>query len=161
MNLSQRKIKVGVAEDEEERSMNRDGYKAKKEANFAITEAKTPAFGRLYEGLVKGRDKKLHRLAKVRERKARDLGQMKCIKDKDGNVLADEAHIRRRWQAYFHGLLNKEEDRNIVLGDLEHSESSRDFGYCRRIKVEQVVGAMHKMGRGLEKRGHNRLGVTY
>nr|XP_016455916.1 PREDICTED: uncharacterized protein LOC107779927 [Nicotiana tabacum] len=35
-----------------------------------------------------------------------------------------------------------------VLGDLEHFESRRDFGYCRHIKVEKVMGAMRKMSRG-------------
>jgi len=35
-----------------------------------------------------------------------------------------------------------------VLGDLDYSESRRDFRYCRRIKVEEVVGAMRKMNRG-------------
>ncbi|XP_019256392.1 PREDICTED: uncharacterized protein LOC109234790 [Nicotiana attenuata] len=41
-----------------------------------------------------------------------------------------------------------EGNRDIVLGDLEHSERSRNFRYCRRIKVEEVVGAMRKMNRG-------------
>nr|XP_016508544.1 PREDICTED: uncharacterized protein LOC107826111 [Nicotiana tabacum] len=39
-------------------------------------------------------------------------------------------------------------DRHIVLGELEHSESHRDFGHYRRIKVEEVVWAMRKMSRG-------------
>jgi len=46
----------------------------------------------------------------VRERKARDLDQVKCIKDEEGRVLLDEAHIRRRWQTYFHSLLNEDRD---------------------------------------------------
>nr|XP_009758811.1 PREDICTED: uncharacterized protein LOC104211449 [Nicotiana sylvestris] len=33
-------------------------------------------------------------------------------------------------------------------GELEHSESHCDFGYCRRIKVEEAVRAMSKMSRG-------------
>nr|XP_016456144.1 PREDICTED: uncharacterized protein LOC107780139 [Nicotiana tabacum] len=45
-------------------------------------------------------------------------------------------------------LLNEEGDKSIVLGELEHSESLRDFGYCRRIKVEEVMGVMRKMSRG-------------
>ncbi|XP_019226321.1 PREDICTED: uncharacterized protein LOC109207784 [Nicotiana attenuata] len=60
----------------------------------------------------------------------------------------EEAQIRQRWQSYFHKLLNEEGDGNIVLGQLGHSESHRDFRYCRRIKVEEVVGAMGKMSRG-------------
>nr|XP_009774273.1 PREDICTED: uncharacterized protein LOC104224347 [Nicotiana sylvestris] len=45
-------------------------------------------------------------------------------------------------------LLNEEGDRSIMLGELEHSESRRNFGYCRRNKVEEVMGAMRKMSRG-------------
>ncbi|KAF3625067.1 hypothetical protein FXO37_31070 [Capsicum annuum] len=68
-------------------------------------------------------DKKLSRLAKARERKARDLDQVKCIKGEDG-------------------------DKGFLLGDLEKSEECRNYGYCRRIKVEEVKGAIRRMCRG-------------
>ncbi|XP_019229415.1 PREDICTED: uncharacterized protein LOC109210451 [Nicotiana attenuata] len=45
-------------------------------------------------------------------------------------------------------LLNEDGDRNIVLGELENSESRRDFGFGRRIRWEEVDMAIRMMSRG-------------
>ncbi|XP_047252211.1 uncharacterized protein LOC124887077 [Capsicum annuum] len=45
-------------------------------------------------------------------------------------------------------LLNDEGDKGFILEDLENSEKCRDYGYCRRIKVEEVKGAIHRIHRG-------------
>lgn len=48
---------------------------------------------------------------------------------------------------YIHKLLSEEGGIEIVMGELEHLERHRDFGYCRCIEVEDVKCATKKMSK--------------
>ena len=93
-----------------ERDIRRARYKAaKKVAKKAMAVAKSMAFDRLYHRLeTKEGEEEVFKLTRVRERKTRDLGVVRCIKDENGKVLSENAEIKERWQRYFSKLLNGE-----------------------------------------------------
>ncbi|KAK4710046.1 hypothetical protein R3W88_004559 [Solanum pinnatisectum] len=72
--------------DKEEKLILKRVYKKKKtKAKLLFMAAKTTNFNRLYvvELGDKDGDEKLYRLVKAREKKAHDLDQVKCMKDKE------------------------------------------------------------------------------
>ncbi|GJX16421.1 putative reverse transcriptase domain-containing protein, partial [Tanacetum coccineum] len=84
--------------------------KAKKEAKKAVAQAKEKA----YEDLYKKMDSKegandIFRIAKARERRRRDLGDLCVIKDEGGRTITDDEEIKKRWGEYFSSLFNARE----------------------------------------------------
>ena len=55
------------------------------------------AYDRLYHRLeTKEEDKKVFKLARARDRRTRELGVVRCIKDDNGKVLSKDAEIKER-----------------------------------------------------------------
>ncbi|KAL8094838.1 hypothetical protein AgCh_036377 [Apium graveolens] len=97
-------------QDDEQVDMRRILYKeAKRTAKKTVAEAKSKAYEAMYNHLgTKEGQNGIYRLAKVRERRRRDLGFVKCIKDVNGHVLLKDKDIRNRWHNYFRELFNEE-----------------------------------------------------
>jgi hypothetical protein len=82
-----------------DRSVNNiERYKVtKKIAKRAVSEAR----GRMYDGLyqrlgTKEGENDIYRMAKSRERKMRDIIQIKCIKDETEQLLTKDEDIKNR-----------------------------------------------------------------
>ncbi|KAL5190235.1 LINE-1 retrotransposable element ORF2 protein [Glycine soja] len=81
-----------------------------------------------------------------RERKTRDLDQVKCVKDEEGKVLVHEKDIKERWKAYFHNLFN--DGYGYDSSSLDTREEDRNYKYYRRIQKQEVKEALKRMSNG-------------
>ncbi|KAL5195585.1 LINE-1 retrotransposable element ORF2 protein [Glycine soja] len=125
-----------------------DKYKiARNDTKKAVSEARAQAFDGLYQALgTRDRERSIYRLAKGRERKTRDLDQVKCVKDEEGKVLVHEKDIKERWKAYFHNLFNDEY--GYDSSSLDTREEDRNYKYYRRIQKQEVKEALKRMSNG-------------
>ena len=75
-----------------------ENYKlAKKEANKAMKEARAKVYQDLYDRLdSKDGENDIYRIARMREKKTRDLGTIICIKDHNHKVLVKDTNIKER-----------------------------------------------------------------
>lgn len=55
-------------------------------------------------------DVRVKRRVRRRSHMRRDLDQVKCVKDEDGNVLVQEKDIKDMWNMYFYNLFNERYD---------------------------------------------------
>ena len=86
------------SETNEEKEISRVRHKiAKKTAKKAVVVAKSMIYDRLYQYLgTKEGEKEVFKLPRARERRTRDLGEVRCIKDENGDVLFRDAEIKDR-----------------------------------------------------------------
>ena len=80
--------------------------------------------GRAYDNLyarleTKEGEKKLHRLARQRDRAGKDVQHVRVIKDKNGNVMVNSEAVLKRWKDYFEKLMNEENNRDPRIEEAE------------------------------------------
>jgi ribosomal protein L20A (L18A) len=129
----------------------KERYKeAKKEAKKAVALAKETAYENLYRKLSsKEGVNDIYKIAKARERRRRDLGNVKAIKDERGQSIVSETEIRNRWAGYFYNLFN-EGTRNETSRHVENPSTRQQNQYDRSrhtIVHEEVRIALRNMGR--------------
>ena len=85
-------------------------------------------------------------MAKIRERKTRDIGQVKCIKDGAGQLLVKDEEIKHRWREYFDKLFNGENESSTI--ELNDSFDETSMRFVRRIQESEVKEALKRMKGG-------------
>lgn len=60
------------------------------------------------------REKKLYRIVKGRTKAALDIGQIKYVRVKEGDVLTEEAEVRNGSSTYFSELIDEENPRQSI-----------------------------------------------
>ncbi|KAM1668169.1 hypothetical protein COP1_047241 [Malus domestica] len=126
---------------------NSERYRiTKNEVKKTVREAKLAAFDDMYKRLVtKEGELDIYKLARAREKKTRDLNQVRCIKDENGKVIVTENVVKGRWRSYFHNLFNEGREMSTSLGELSNLEECRNYSFYRRIRKKEVVVALKKM----------------
>ena len=127
---------------------NAESYKiAKRAAKRAVSKAKGQAYDDLYQRLgTKEGEKDIYRMARIRERKTRDINQIKCIKDGADQLLVKGEEIKDRWREYFDKLFNGESEDPTLDLDATSDDTNRCF--VRRIQGAEIEEALKKMKGG-------------
>jgi hypothetical protein len=127
---------------------NVERYKvANKTAKRAMSEARDQMYDGLYQRLgTKEGEKDIYRMVKSRERKTRDIIQVKCIKDATERLLTKEEDINNRWREYFDKLFNEDSGSSSIELGISSDDLNRQF--VRRIQESEVKDALKRMKGG-------------
>jgi hypothetical protein len=127
---------------------NVERYKvAKKTAKRTVSEVR----GQMYDGLylrlgTKEGGKDIYRMAKGRERKTRDIIQVKSIKDATQRLLTKDEDIKNMWREYFNKLFNEDSGSSSIELDISSDDLNRQF--VRKIQESEVKDALKRMKGG-------------
>ena len=61
-----------------------------------------------------GGKREIYKIAKIAERKTRDVNQVKCIKDGTDQLLMRDEEIKNRWPEYFDKLFSIENEDSAI-----------------------------------------------
>jgi hypothetical protein len=119
---------------------------AKKTAKRTVSEARGQMYDGLYQRLGTKEGEDIYRMTKSRERKTRDIIQVKCIKDATERLLTKDEDIKNRWREYFDKLFNEDSGSSSIELDISLDDLNRQF--VRRIQESEVKDVLKSMKRG-------------
>ena len=125
----------------------REDYKQKnKTCKEKCAVAREHASENLYKELEENGPQIIHRLAKTRSRRSKDIDRMPFVRNQEGNILCDGEEIKNRWRGYFDTLLNTENRREnldeiaTVQGPIEEITTTEVKKQLERMKANKATG---------------------
>jgi hypothetical protein len=88
----------------------------------------------------------IYRMAKSRERKTRDIIQVKCVKDVTERLLTKDKDIKNRWWEYFDKLFHEDRGSCFIEFDISSDDLNRQF--VHRIQESEVKNTLKRMKGG-------------
>jgi hypothetical protein len=127
---------------------NVERYKVtKKTTKRAVSEARGQIYDGLYQRLgTKEGEKDIYRIAKSRERKMRNIIQVKYINDETERLLTKDEDIKNRWWEYFDKLFNEDSGSSSIELDISSDDLNRQF--MRMIQEFVVKDVLKRMKGG-------------
>ena len=83
-------------------------------------------------------------MARIRERKTRNINQIKCIKDGTDRLLVKDEEIRDRWREYYFDKLFNGESEGPTL-ELDDSFDDTNRRFVRRFQEAEIGEALKRM----------------
>jgi hypothetical protein len=88
----------------------------------------------------------IYKMAKHRERKTKDIIQVKCIKDETERLLTKDEYIKNRWWEYFDKLFKEDSGSSSIELDISSDDLNRQF--VHKIQESKVKDALKRMKEG-------------
>src|SRR3954467_7861771 len=96
---------------------------------------------------MKEGERDIYKMAKSRERKTRDVDQIKCIKDGVDQLLVKNEKVKHRYREYFDKLFNGVSEISTTELDDSFDDTSKRFVW--QIQESEVKEALNRMKRAM------------
>jgi hypothetical protein len=101
-------------------------------------------------------EKDICRMAKSRERKMRDIIQIKCIKDVTERLLTKDEDIKNRWREYFDKLFIEDSGSSSIELDISSDNLNRQFVHS--IQESEIKDGLKRM-KGVKAMGLDGISI--